>query len=261
MYYYVYKIVCTEGSFKDKVYFGKHKTNDLNDGYICSSKILNNGYLKKYPNGYIRTIIGFYNSYSELNKAEKSIISQHRGKSYCLNIAAGGDGGDVGRWNNTTSEQRKEMLSYFKEFQKNRWANLSDEEYSELCKKMSEGGKGRIPWNKNKTGLWTHTEEWKKEQSERFTGTKRSIECKKHMSDAWKNMTPEARQKRCENISKSLKGKTPSDTQRKHMSESHIGISSPHKGKIGIHNGAIRTYIFKEDLDYYINLGYTKGFK
>lgn len=261
MYYYTYKIECTEGSFKGKKYFGKHKTNNLNDNYICSSKILHSGYLKKHPNGYVKTILEFYNSIEELNAAEKKLISKHRGKDYCLNIAAGGDGGDVGRWKNTTPEQRKEMCSYFKEVQKNRWANLSEEERSELSKKMSKSGKGRTPWNKNKTGCFTHTEEWKQEQSKRQKGKKRSDESIQHMSDAWKKMTPEARELRIKRIIESNTGRKKTDIARKHMSEARLGIVSPNKGKIGVHKDNIRTYIFKEDLDYYIKLGYTLGFK
>jgi hypothetical protein len=89
IYYYIYKITCTEGSFKDKIYFGAHKTNDLNDGYIGSGKKLQK-YLKKYPNGYIKEILGFYNSQEELNKAEFEFIHPHLGKDYCLNLTEGG---------------------------------------------------------------------------------------------------------------------------------------------------------------------------
>jgi len=41
---------------------------------------------------------------------------------------------------------------------------------------------GLIPWNKGKKGLQKHTEEWKKQSSERMKGKKLSEEIKKKMS-------------------------------------------------------------------------------
>ena len=102
-YFYTYLVVLTEGSLKGKVYFGKKCTNNLNDGYIGSGKILRD-YLKKYPNGYYREIIDYYNSKEELAKAEFELIQPHLGKEYCINLKRGGEGG-YGIW---TDERKKE---------------------------------------------------------------------------------------------------------------------------------------------------------
>lgn len=71
------------------IYYGQHTTDNLNDGYIGSGKILCD-YLKKYPNGYYRKILNFYNTQEELNKAEYALIHPHLGKPYCLNLTEGG---------------------------------------------------------------------------------------------------------------------------------------------------------------------------
>lgn len=90
-FYYTYLVICTEGSFRGKVYFGQHQTNNLNDGYIGSGNLLKD-YLKKYPDGYYREIIKFYSSEEELNKAEYELIKPHLNKEYCINIKDGGIG-------------------------------------------------------------------------------------------------------------------------------------------------------------------------
>lgn len=96
MYHYIYQVYLTnpESSMFGKLYFGKHSTNNLLDGYIGSGKLLKR-YLKKYPNDYYRKILHLYNSAEELNKAEKLLIFKHIGKPYCINIASGGDGGNT----------------------------------------------------------------------------------------------------------------------------------------------------------------------
>lgn len=71
------------------IYYGQHTTDNLNDGYIGSGKILRD-YLKKYPNGYYRKILNFYNTQEELNKAEYALIHPHLGQPYCLNLTEGG---------------------------------------------------------------------------------------------------------------------------------------------------------------------------
>ena len=88
-YNYTYVITCTEGSFSGKVYYGCHTTNNLEDGYIASGRLIKD-YIKKYPNGYTREILNYYSSVEELNKAEYDLIHPHLGKEYCLNLTEGG---------------------------------------------------------------------------------------------------------------------------------------------------------------------------
>ena len=96
MFYYTYLIYVNDpkSSLYGCIYYGQHRTNNLLDGYICSSKILSKKWLKRHPNGYYRKILQLYNSDEELNRAEYELIHQHLGQPYCLNLI---DGGQFGR--------------------------------------------------------------------------------------------------------------------------------------------------------------------
>ena len=93
-YYYTYLVYLTnkESSLYNHIYYGKHETINILDGYKGSGKILCD-YLSKYPNDYYFKIIKLYNSREELNKAEYELIKPHLGKDYCINLKRGGEGG------------------------------------------------------------------------------------------------------------------------------------------------------------------------
>ena len=107
IYRYIYKITCTKGSFKNKFYYGQHTTNNLNDGYKGSGKLLKD-YYKKYPNDYIKEIILYCNTQSELNDAEYNIIKPYLGTNDCLNLKGGGDKGEL------TKEYKKRISEKLK---------------------------------------------------------------------------------------------------------------------------------------------------
>ena len=102
-YYFVYKITCLKGRFKDHYYIGKHVTNDLNDHYKGSGKKIWD-YYKKHPNDYVKEILCFCNSNKELNKTEYDIVHQHLNDPMCLNIAEGGHGYPL---ENLTEEEKQ----------------------------------------------------------------------------------------------------------------------------------------------------------
>lgn len=151
-YYYTYKITCTEGSLKDKIYFGKRTTTKLNDNYKGSGKIIRD-YLKKYPNGYEKEIIAYYNTPEELNKAEYELIHPHIGKDYCLNIYEGGQQGPINQhsWNLGISRTKEEKDNISKGTIEGMIRNNASE-------KISKKHKGRVSTFKNKH----HKEESKK---------------------------------------------------------------------------------------------------
>ena len=150
-YFYIYKITCTEGSFKNKFYIGQHSTSNLDDGYKGSGKKLLD-YYKKYPKEYTKEILCYCSNKSELDIKEKYYI-EHLYNENCLNIAKGGSGGDIlANMNeaeriefgkkvsiglNSRSEKKKQQASkHLSNGQKNRWKNMSEEEYNEYCNKM-----------------------------------------------------------------------------------------------------------------------------
>lgn len=135
MIYYIYKITCTKGKLKDHFYYGKHQTNNIDDNYKGSGKILQS-YYKKYPNDYLKEIICFCNSLDELNNKEIEIISKYIGTELCLNIQRGGTGGD--NYTYLSEDKKKERNKKLSLSMKNR-PPMSDE----TRKKLSDVQKGR----------------------------------------------------------------------------------------------------------------------
>ena len=145
-YYYTYKITCLEGSWKDKFYFGQHATTNLDDKYITGGKKIK-CYIKKYPNGFKREILTFYNSQEDLNKAEYELIHPWLNNEMCLNLRDGG-------YKPTLGEEQKYKL------------HISVSKYMEDPEHRKNAGaknKGKIPWNKGKET----PAEVRKKQSER----------------------------------------------------------------------------------------------
>ena len=87
----VYKITNT---VNDKIYVGCHQTNNVNDGYMGSGKILLKAYQKYGTDKFIREILYDYTTCEEMFLMEKTIVDKEfvkRKDTY--NIVIGGDGG------------------------------------------------------------------------------------------------------------------------------------------------------------------------
>ena len=68
----------------------------------------------------------------------------------------------------------------------NAYENKTPEEMEIIRKKIGEKGKGRIPWNKGKKGIFHHSEEAKRKNSESHKGKKHSEESKRKTSESMK---------------------------------------------------------------------------
>ena len=160
MFRYTYKITLLNGSLAGHYYFGQHSTNDLNDEYAGSGRLVND-YYKKYGKiehqTYIKEIISFYNSAEELNQAEFELIGdRYETDELCLNLRAGGG--------NALKREYYDSLSKKFKGRKNYWMNdvNKDPEHIEKCRKAATGKKrteeqrkhisdalkGHIAWNK-----------------------------------------------------------------------------------------------------------------
>lgn len=203
-YRYIYKITCTAGSFKGKFYYGQHTTENLDDGYTGSG-ILIRRYLKNYPDKYIKEIISFHNSQEELNQAEYDIIHPNLNNSMCLNLIEGGTGGAL----------------------------------SEISrKKMSESKKGKTPWNKGKTDIYS------KETIAMMSNS--------HKGKKLKPFSEEHRSR----ISESNKGK---HKGYHHTQESKNRIGETVSKLIWINNGIINKRIHTNQLQQCLNDGFLIG--
>ncbi len=91
MFYTVYKIINT---INGKYYIGKHQTNDLNDGYMGSGKLLKKAIQKYGISCFKKTILFIFEDEDKMNKKEAEMVNEEfvsRNDTY--NICVGGRGG------------------------------------------------------------------------------------------------------------------------------------------------------------------------
>lgn len=163
MYYIIYK---TTNLINDKIYVGYHSTDNLDDSYLGSGKILKQSIEKNGVDNFKREILYVFPSKQEALQKEKELVTEdfvQREDTY--NMKVGGEGG----WDHTyndpeISKRRKEGVALaFAEGRSTGW-KLSKEQRSEIgrsafkgkkhtketLKKISEAGKTNPEVEKNR---------------------------------------------------------------------------------------------------------------
>lgn len=93
-YYFTYK---TTNLINGKVYYGKHETKELNDGYLGSGLYLSRAIKKYGRENFSREILSFYHNRENMIAAEKELVTEEVILSkQTYNIALGGQGGNLG---------------------------------------------------------------------------------------------------------------------------------------------------------------------
>lgn len=91
-FHYIYKITRTDGS--GKYYIGMHSTDDLEDGYFGSGKILWHSINKHGKEKHVMEIMEFHESRTAVKERERELVNEELLKDpLCMNIKRGGDGG------------------------------------------------------------------------------------------------------------------------------------------------------------------------
>lgn len=233
IYRYIYKITCTNGSFKDKFYYGQHTTNNLNDGYKGSGKKILD-YYKKYPNDYIKEIIAYYNTDEALNTAEYEIIKEYINDPMCLNIIAGGYYGKPSydtrkkiseslkgklKGKHLSKETKRKISEARRGYKmpqstKDKLSDITKKQWQdpENKKKLSESLKGHVSWNKGKA--WS--EEAKNKMSISHIG--KSYNKGKHLSEETKqklsNIFKGRPNEKNKGVNNGMYGKKPTNIKR-----------------------------------------------
>lgn len=158
----------------NKYYIGSHCGSE-NDGYLASGKIINKAFKRYGIENFKRIIIYTGPDYREIE--ELCLITldcANDCSSYNLKNAA--IGGDVWVGRKDTEEYKEYLLKISNPGVKN---GMYEKKHTEEIRKIiSDKTKGRIPWNKGKTGIYS--EEVKQRISRK--GFKFSEESKKRMS-------------------------------------------------------------------------------
>lgn len=209
-HYLIYKIT---NNLNGKIYIGKHKTDNLDDGYMGSGTAIRRAVKKYGIENFTKEIL--FDVYGEdlMNFLEEAIVDEafvRRKDTY--NMALGGSG----RTHVEHSEETRRKLS-----EANKGKHLSEEvkrkmseshkgrpghpQSEEAKRKISEAGKGRKSWNSGKHNIYS--EEAKRRISEAMKGKHHSEETKRKISDASKG-------------NKYRLGKHHSEETRRKMSES-----------------------------------------
>ena len=87
MHYIIYK---TTNKINGKFYIGKHQTQDLNDGYMGSGRLIKRAITKYGVENFHKEILEVHNSEEDMNEAEKRLVVLSE-DSY--NLCEGGKGG------------------------------------------------------------------------------------------------------------------------------------------------------------------------
>lgn len=121
-YNIIYKTTCL---FTGRFYIGMHSTDNLEDGYLGSGKILWHSLRKYGRENHQLEILENLDDRSSLKKREREIVNEDLLKNpLCMNLIIGGEGG--GGWHNEEHKERnlKAMHLAFKE-------KLKDPEFKE----------------------------------------------------------------------------------------------------------------------------------
>ena len=156
MYYTIYKITNT---LNDKYYIGKHITNNLEDGYMGSGKLIKQAILKNGIEYFRKDILFIFDNEEDMNRKEAELVTIAENT---YNLCEGGNGG-------FSYINRVGLLK----FKGKKHSDETKQKISEF-RKGKPTCTGKDPWNKGKKNIYSeeHLNKLRKPRSEE---TKRKI--------------------------------------------------------------------------------------
>jgi len=186
-YNYVYRLTNTVTGME---YIGVHRTDNLNDGYMGSGKIIRRAVKKYGIDAFKKEILSQFATYMEaLNEERRIVTKEYINKSNTYNLREGGYGRC--EW----SDQHRKNFSLYKkkQWQDSEWKQrmLHTVYTKERAMKISKSLTGR-----SRVNLQNKNPEKIRKTAIAHTGMKRSEQAKKNMSVAALNALPEIKRLR-----------------------------------------------------------------
>ncbi len=173
MHYLIYKIT---NKLDNKIYVGKHKTDDKNDDYFGSGLLLGRAVEKHGKEHFLKELLFECKTEEEMNQKETDIVDENfiaRPDTY--NIKLGGSGGFDHINKNKLQNTEKAKLARRKraeEMRKKFVSLIDDEDFrQEWIQKVKNGTRlHQSLFGNNTFGGKTHSDETKKKMSESKKG-------------------------------------------------------------------------------------------
>ena len=131
VYNYIYKIT---NQINGKIYIGKHSTDNLDDGYMGSGKLILKAEQKYGIENFTKEYLAFCDTEEKLNWFEKFYIKKFNAREVGYNLTDGGDG----HLGFIMSEETKRKLSEVK-----KGKTLSEETKQKISDAMKAWNKGK----------------------------------------------------------------------------------------------------------------------
>lgn len=105
MYHYLY---CIENLVNGKVYVGKHSTDDMNDGYMGSGRLLDAAIKKHGIENFRKHVLATFENSEETLEAERRLVNEEFvADDNTYNLRVGGIGGRVPNWDDQVWRQKR----------------------------------------------------------------------------------------------------------------------------------------------------------
>jgi hypothetical protein len=159
-YHYLYKTVCT---VTNRYYVGMHTTDDMDDGYIGSGKILQRSIAKYGREAHRRIILAFYDSREAVATAEKEMVTEEFLQlPEVMNLKLGGESGrgwtvEQQRLNNKKSQAAQKILQQDPE-----WAMRRSAATSRSLRSQYAEGRRHVKVKPHIPGTFRHSAETKR---------------------------------------------------------------------------------------------------
>jgi hypothetical protein len=181
MHFIIYQIT---NIINNKTYIGKHQTNDIQDSYMGSGKLLSRAIRKHGMANFTKQVLHIFDTEEDMNRMESELVTEafcERADTY--NLCPGGHGG-FGYINSnglavSLTQQRirdpgLKLKTLDRAKDKIQWLTENDPQFvsnrAATARKMHESGRGRVPSTK---GL-RHSVLTKDKMSKSATGSSNS---------------------------------------------------------------------------------------